>query len=73
MFNIETEIGNFGNFKDLYLEMKYTGTKEVNAKCTYCFDNIGELKKLTIEELERLAAKNQLDNETNEIIKKLSK
>lgn len=31
MFNIKTQIGNFGTFKDLYLEMKYTNTNEVDA------------------------------------------
>ena len=72
MFNIKTKIGNdilnFGTFKDLYLEMKYTNTSEVIAECTYCFEPVGNLK-ITLSELEALADKNLLDNETNEIIK----
>lgn len=76
MFNIKTKIGNdvlnFGTFKDLYLEMKYTNTNEVMAECTYCFEPVGNLK-ITIEELERLASKNMLDNDTNKIIKNFKK
>lgn len=73
MFNIKTEIGNFSTFKDLYLEMRFTGTQKVNVKCTYCFDPIGDIKNLTIEELEEYAAKGLLDQDTNELIKKFSK
>ena len=76
MFNIKTKIGNdvlnFGTFKDLYLEMKYTNTNEVMAECTYCFEPVGKLK-ITIEELERLASKNMLDDDTNKIIKDFKK
>lgn len=76
MFNIKTKIGNdvlnFGTFKDLYLEMKYTNTNEVMAECTYCFEPVGKLK-ITIEELERLASKNMLDDDTNKIIKNFKK
>lgn len=76
MFNIKTKIGNdilnFGTFKDLYLEMKYTNTSEVIAECTYCFEPVGKLK-ITIEELERLASKNMLDDDTNKIIKNFKK
>ena len=72
MFNIETEIGNFGSFKDLYLEMKYTGTQKVHCNCSHCFAPVGEFD-LTIEELERYAEKNILDEETSKIIRDFSK
>lgn len=72
MFNIETEIGNFGSFKDLYLEMKYTGTQKVHCVFTYCFDPEGEFD-LTLEELEDYAAKNILDEDTSKIIREFSK
>lgn len=71
MFNIKTEIGNFSTFKDLFLEMSFTGTKKVHCNCSYVFDPVGEFD-LNLEELERLAAKNQLDDDTNKIIKKFS-
>lgn len=52
--------------------MKYTNTSEVIAECTYCFEPVGKLK-ITIEELERLASKNMLDDDTNKIIKDFKK
>lgn len=67
MFNIKTQIGNFGTFKDLYLEMKYTNTNTVDAECTYCFEPVGKVK-ISKDELERLAEKNMLDDDTNTII-----
>lgn len=68
MFNIKTQIGNFGTFKDLYLEMKYTNTNEVDAECTYCFEPVSGKLKISKEELEKLAKKNMLDSDTNKII-----
>ncbi len=68
MFNIKTQIGNFGSFKDLYLEMKYTNTNEVDAECTYCFEPVCGKLKISKEELEKLAKKNMLDSDTNKII-----
>lgn len=66
MFNIITEINgivlNFGNFKDLYLEMKYTNTGEVIAECSYCFNPICKIK-LTLADVELLVSDKLLDKE----------
>ena len=66
MFNIKAEINdsilNFGNFKDLMLEMKYTNTDEVVAECSYCFNPLGKVK-LTLSEVELLASDKLLDEE----------
>ena len=71
MFNIKTEINgivlNFGNFKDLYLEMKYTNTGEVIAKCSYCFNPICKIK-LTLADVELLASDKLLDTDLIETI-----
>lgn len=66
MFNIKTTINNqvlnFGTFKDLYLEMKYTNTSEVMAECTYCFNPVIKIK-LTLADVELLASEKLLDDE----------
>ena len=71
MFNIRTEINgdilNFGNFKDLMLEMKYTDTDEVVAECSYCFAPVGKVR-LTLSEVELLASDELLDTELVETI-----
>lgn len=71
MFNIRTEINgdilNFGNFKDLYLEMQYTNTDVVLAECTYCFNLIGKLR-LTLADVELLESDKLLDKELIETI-----
>nr|WP_302416963.1 hypothetical protein [uncultured Romboutsia sp.] len=67
MFDIKTDIGNFGDWKSLYLEMKYTDTKEVTAKCSYCFNEISSIK-LTIKDVELLASDKLLDEDLIKII-----
>lgn len=32
---LKTELGNFSTYKDLYLEMKYTGTNAVTCTLEY--------------------------------------
>ena len=60
MFDIRTEIGNFGDWKSLYLEMKYTGTEKVKADCSYCGDPIAKIE-LTLADAELLASDRLLD------------
>ena len=52
--------------------MKFTGTQKVHCVFTYCFDPEGEFD-LTLEELEKYAEKNILDEETSKIIREFSK
>ena len=66
MFNIKTEIQgkilNFGTFKDLMLEMKYTNTDEVVVECSYIFSSLGRVR-LTMADVELLASDKLLDKE----------
>lgn len=60
--NIQSDVLNFGTFKDLYLEMQYTNTDVVIAECTYCFNPVAKVK-LTLSDVELLASDKLLDDE----------
>lgn len=62
MFDIKTNIGNFGDWNSLYLEMKYTNTTTVTADCSYCFKHIATVT-LTLSDAELLASGKLLDKE----------
>lgn len=62
MFDIKTNIGNFGDWNSLYLEMKYTNTNTVIADCSYCFKHIATVT-LNLNDVEVLASGKLLDAE----------
>lgn len=76
MFNIKAKIKgeylNFGTFKDLMLEMKYTNTDHVVVECSYCFAPLGKVR-LTLADVELLASDKLLDEELVEIIENFVK
>lgn len=62
MFDIKTNIGNFGDWNSLYQEMKYTNTNTIIADCSYCFQHIATVS-LTLSDAELLASGKLLDEE----------
>lgn len=57
MFNIKTQIGNFGTFKDFIFRDEIHKYKWSGAECTYCFEPVCGKIKISKEELEELAKK----------------
>ena len=51
MFDIKTNIGNFGDWNSLYQEMKYTNNNTIIADCSYCFQHIATIT-LTLSDAE---------------------
>lgn len=72
MFDIRTEIGNFGEWRSVFLEMKYTGTEKVKAECSYCGDHIATVE-LNLEEVEQLASDKLLDKDIIDTIENFVK
>lgn len=72
MFDIKTNIGNFGDWNSLYQEMKYTNTNIVTVECSYCFQHIATLT-LTLADAELLASEKLLDAELIKAIKNFVK
>lgn len=69
---LKTELGNFSTYKDLYLEMKHTGTSVVTCTVEYWFTDI-LTSKLTIEAVEILKNhENGTDPLPMELIKKIA-
>lgn len=54
MLLIETEYGNFGNFKDLLVFMKHEGLTEVYQTTKYIGTIVNQMT-VTIEDVEKLA------------------
>lgn len=70
---LKTELGNFSTYKDLYLEMKHTGTSVVTCTVEYWFTDI-LTSKLTIEAVEILKNhENGTDPLPMELIKKIAR
>ncbi len=69
---LKTELGNFSTYKDLYLEMKHTGTSVVTCTVEYWFTDI-LTSKLTIEAVEILKNhENGTDPLPMELVKKIA-
>lgn len=69
---LKTELGNFSTYKDLYLEMKHTGTSVVTCTVEYWFVDI-LTSKLTIEAVEILKNhENGTDPLPMELVKKIA-
>lgn len=69
---LKTELGNFSTYKDLYLEMKHTGTSVVTCTVEYWFVDIIN-SKLTIEAVEILKNhENGTDPLPMELVKKIA-
>ena len=69
---LKTELGNFSTYKDLYLEMKYTGTSVVTCTVEYWLADI-LTSKLTIEAVEILKNhENGTDPLPMELVKKIA-
>ena len=69
---LKTELGNFSTYKDLYLEMKHTGTSAVTCTVEYWFVDIIN-SKLTIEAVEILKNhENGTDPLPMELVKKIA-
>lgn len=69
---LKTELGNFSTYKDLYLEMRHTGTIVVTCTVEYWLTNI-LTSKLTIEAVEILKNhENGTDPLPMELVKKIA-
>ena len=69
---LKTELGNFSTYKDLYLEMKHTGTSVVTCTVEYWLVDI-LTSKLTIEAVEILKNhENGTDPLPMELVKKIA-
>lgn len=69
---LKTELGNFSTYKDLYLEMRHTGTIVVTCTVEYWLTNI-LTSKLTIEAVEILKNhENGTDPLPLELVKKIA-
>lgn len=69
---LKTELGNFSTYKDLYLEMRHTGTSVVTCTVEYWFVDI-LTSKLTIEAVEILKNhENGTDPLPMELVKKIA-
>lgn len=69
---LKTELGNFSTYKDLYLEMKHTGTNVVTCTVEYWLVDI-LTSKLTIEAVEILKNhENGTDPLPMELVKKIA-
>ena len=69
---LKTELGNFSTYKDLYLEMKHTGTIVVTCTVEYWLVDI-LTSKLTIEAVEILKNhENGTDPLPMELVKKIA-
>ena len=69
---LKTELGNFSTYKDLYLEMKHTGTSAVTCTVEYWFVDIIN-SKLTLEAVEILKNhENGTDPLPMELVKKIA-
>lgn len=69
---LKTELGNFSTYKDLYLEMKHTGTSVVTCTVEYWLVDIIN-SKLTIEAVEILKNhENGTDPLPTELVKKIA-
>lgn len=69
---LKTELGNFSTYKDLYLEMKHTGTSVVTCAVEYWLVDI-LTSKLTIEAVEILKNhENGTDPLPMELVKKIA-
>ena len=69
MLTIKTEIGNFGDWHSLYMEMINTGTDRVKAECSYCFQHIATIT-LTLNDVKLLESESLLDDETVDTVQK---
>ena len=69
MLTIKTEIGNFGDWHSVYMEMVNTNTNKVLVNCSYCFQHIGTYE-LTLADVQTLDNDNLLDDDTVDTIKK---
>lgn len=69
---LKTELGNFSTYKDLYLEMRHTGTIVVTCTVEYWLVDI-LTSKLTIEAVEILKNhENGTDPLPMELVKKIA-
>lgn len=69
---LKTELGNFSTYKDLYLEMRHTGTRAVTCTVEYWLVDI-LTSKLTIEAVEILKNhENGTDPLPMELVKKIA-
>lgn len=63
MLTIKTDIGNFGDWHSLYMEMVNTNTDKVLANCSYCFQHIATIN-LTLSDVEALESDKLIDDNT---------
>ena len=69
MLTIKTEIGNFGDWHSLYMEMINTGTDRVKAECSYCFQHIATIN-LTLNNVKLLESDLLLDDDIIDTVQK---
>ena len=53
MFLLETDIGNYGTYRDLFLDMKHRGVEKVKFTCKYVLSVVCS-GWLTFEEVTKL-------------------
>ena len=69
MLTIKTEIGSFGDWHSLYMEMINTGTDRVKAECSYCFQHIATIN-LTLNNVKLLESDLLLDDDIIDTVQK---